>query len=106
MATKSKKAGPTITVDPKHCKIHPLGKIHAQRKSKGGYVIFHALAPCTLLFTNPSVFGHQFIKLEKGPHKRSTKVERGRTLVMIAGCEYRIPRSLGAASQPSEIIVP
>jgi hypothetical protein len=59
-----------------------------------------------LLFTNPSVFGHQFIKLEKGPHKRSTKVERGRTLVMIAGCEYKIPRSLGAASQPSEIIVP
>ena len=106
MPTKTKKAGPTVTLDPKHCKIHPLGKVHARRKSKGGYVIFHALAPCTLLFTNPNVFGHQFLKLGKGPHKRSTKVESGRTFIMIAGCEYKIPRSLGAASQPTEIIVP
>ena len=53
-----KKIGPTVTVDPKHCKIHPLGKIHAPKKSRGGYVVFNALAPCTLLFTNPEVFGH------------------------------------------------
>lgn len=101
-----RKAGPTVTVDPKHCKIHPLGKIHAPRKSQGGYVVFNALAPCTILFTNPEVFGHQFTKLVAGQNKRSTRIERGHTLVMIAGCEYKIPRSLGAASQPTDIIVP
>lgn len=106
MADKPKKAGPTVTVDRKHFKIHPLGKIHVPRKSKGGYINFNAIGACTILFTNPSVFGHQFLKLAPGPNKRFTKVERGRTLVMIAGGLYKIPRSLGAASQPTDIIVP
>jgi hypothetical protein len=106
MTAKLKKAGPIVTVEPETGKFHPLGKVHAACKSKGGYVTFNALAPCTILFTNPTVFGHQFTKLARGHNKRSTRIEHGHTLVMVAGCEYKIPRSLGAASQPTDIIVP
>ncbi len=100
------KGSPTLTVDPKHCKIHPLGKVHAPKKSHRGFVDFNSTAPCTILFTNPGVFGKPFVRLARGPNKRFIKVERGHTFVMIAGCEYKIPRSLGAASNPTDIIVP
>ena len=106
MKAKRRKGPPTVTVDPKTGKFHPLGKIHAGRKSRGGFVTFHALAPCTVLFTNPSLFGRQFTKLAAGDNKRSTRIEHGHTLVMVAGRDYRIPRSLGAAGQPTDIIVP
>jgi hypothetical protein len=108
MKAKSRKAksSPTLTIDPKHCRIHPSGRVHAPRKSARGFVDFHATAPCTILFTNPAVFGRPFVRLSRGPNKRFTRVDRGHTLVMIAGCEYKIPRSLGAASNPTDIIVP
>jgi hypothetical protein len=105
MEMKSK-SSPTVTIDKKHCKITPVGKIHAPGKKHRGYVVFHAISPCSILFTNPEVFGLQYLTLPSGHHKRFTKVDRGHTLVMIAGCEYRIPRSLGAASNPSDIVVP
>ncbi len=100
------KGSPTVTVDPRHCKVHPPGRIHAPKQSQRGFVKFNATAPCTILFTDPRVFGKPFVKLARGSNKRFTKVERGHTFVMIAGCEYRIPRSLGAASDPTDIIVP
>lgn len=100
------KRTPTLTVHKKSCKITPVGKVHVSGKKAGGYVIFNAVSPCQILFTNPEVFGTQFLNLKKGPNKHHTMIERGHTLVMIAGCEYRIPRSLGAASNPNDIIVP
>ncbi len=106
MKTKTKAGGPTITLDKKHCKIHPAGRVHALGKKKKGYVVFNAVTPCRVLFTNPAVFGHQFVALSAGHHKYSTRIEHGHTFVMIAGCEYRIPRSLGAASDPTDVIVP
>lgn len=106
MKTKAKAGGPTITIDRKNCKIHPAGKVHARGKKHKGYVVFHAPSACSVLFTNPAVFGHEFLKLGAGHHKYSTRIDKGHTLVMIAGCEYKIPRSLGAASNPTDIIVP
>ncbi len=97
---------PTITIDKKNCKITPVGKIHAPAMKHRGHVVFNALAPCTILFTNPEVFGRQFLKLRAGHTKKFVKIDHGHTLVMIAGCEYRIPKSLGAASNPSDIVVP
>ncbi len=106
MKTNSRPGGPTITLDKKHCKIRPAGKVHASGKRKRGFVVFNALSPCSILFTNPAVFGHEYLTLRAGHHKYSTRIERGHTFVMIAGCEYKIPRSLGAASNPTDIIVP
>ena len=102
---KAKKTA-TLTLDPTSGKVHPVGKVHVAKKSQGGYVRFDAPVACTVLFTDPRVFGKPFIKLHKGTTKRFVKVERGRTFVMIAGCEYKIPKSLGAASNPTDIIVP
>ena len=107
MKTKAKKhTSPTITVDPRQCRFHPAGKVHAPKKSEHGLVNFHAVAACTVVFKNSKVFGHGSAHLSKGPNKRSIRVERGRTTVFIKGCEARIPRSLGAAGDPTEIIVP
>ncbi|MGH9522879.1 MAG: hypothetical protein ACRD3E_10140 [Terriglobales bacterium] len=64
------------------------------------------MSPCTVEFKNESVFGHGSARLSKGANKRTIKVERGRTVVFIKGCEDRLPRSLGAAGHPTEIIVP
>ena len=100
------KHGPTLTVDKKHCKITPAGKVHAPGNKARGHVIFNATSSCQLLFTNPDVLGHAYINLSKGTHQYSIKIDKGHTLVMIAGCEYKIPRSLGAASNPTDIIVP
>src|SRR6476660_8122531 len=103
---KKEKRALTLTVDKKNCKIVPPGKVHAAAKKHGGYVVFNAVSACQILFTNPSVFGRQFLNLKKGANKHFIKVDRGHTLVMISGCEYKIPRSLGAASNPNDIIVP
>ena len=100
------KTSPTVTVNPKTCRIHPSGHVHAPKKSEHGLVNFHATAPCTINFKNGSVFGHGSARLEKGPNKRAIRTEHGRTIVTIKGCEDRMPRSLGAASSPTEIIVP
>ena len=100
------KTSPTLTVDPKKCKIHPPGKVYAPKKSEHGLVNFHATAPCTVVFKRSSVFGHGSARLVKGPNKRAIRTEHGRTIVTIKGCEDRMPRSLGAASSPTEIIVP
>lgn len=105
MSAKSKKT-PTLTLDVKSGKVHPVGKVHVARQSQGGFVILDAPAACTVLFTDPRVFGKRVSKLRKGSNKRFTKVERGRTFVMVAGCDYHIPRSVGAASNPTDIIVP
>lgn len=96
----------TLVVNKKICKITPPGKVHAPAKRHGGYVVFHATSACQILFTNPEVFGKPFLNLAKGDNKHSVKIDRGHTLVMISGCEYKIPRSLGAASNPNDIIVP
>jgi hypothetical protein len=103
---KKAKASPTVVVDPKEPRIGPPGAIHAPGKGKRGFVNFNASRRCTLLFTNPKVFGHPFTHLSRGDNRRFVKIERGHTFVMIAGCEYTIPRSLGAASSPTDIIVP
>lgn len=100
------KASPTITIDPKRCRIHPSGHVHAPKKSEHGLVNFHATSACTVVFKNSRVFGRGSARLAKGANKRSIRVERGRTIVFIKGCEDRIPRSLGAAGSPTEIIVP
>lgn len=99
-----KKTSPTVTVNPRTCKIHPPGHVHAPKKSQHGLVNFHAAAPCTIIFKNAKVFGHGSAHLSKGPNKRAIKVESGRTVVHIKGCE--VPRSVGAASSPTEILVP
>lgn len=105
MKTKHKvTTSPTVTVNPKTCTIRPPGKVHARKKSEHGIVNFHATAPCTVIFKNSSVFGHGSARLAKGSNRRAIKVERGRTVVHIQGCP--VPRSLGAASDPTEIIVP
>ena len=106
MKTQPRARGPVITVDKKNCKIHPAGKVHARGKKHKGYVVFNVVSRCSLLFTNPRVFGHEFLVLIPGHHKYSTRIDEGHTLVMLAGCEYKIPRSLGAASNPTDIIVP
>lgn len=107
MKTKARKhTSPTITVDPGRCRIHPAGKVHAPKKSEHGLVNFHAVAACTVIFKNSNVFGHGSARLSKGSNKRPIRVERGRTLVLIKGCEDRIPRSVGALGDPTEIIVP
>lgn len=105
MKTKQK-TSPTVTVNPKTCKIHPPGRVHAPKKSEHGLVNFHATAPCTIAFKRSNVFGHGSAQLKKGPNKRAIRVERGRTIVLIQGCEQQMPRSLGAASSPTEIVVP
>ena len=107
MKAKTKTVGPTVTLDKKKHKIQPAGKIHARGKKHKGFVIFNALSPCSILFTNPAVFGRQFLKFTAaGQHKYSTRINKGHTLVMLAGGVYNIPKSLGAASNPTDIIVP
>lgn len=99
---------PTVVVDPKKCKFEPPGRSHASGKKHGGYVNFQAKAGCDLLFTNPDVFGCSVTSLSRGDNLRYTQIEEGHTYVMIAGCTFKIPRSLGAAaaSDPKDIIVP
>ena len=100
------KTSPTVTVNPKTCRIHPSGHVHAPKKSEHGLVNFHATAACSVVFKNSQVFGHGSAHLKKGANPRSIRVERGRTVVYIKGCADRLPRSLGAAGSPTEIIVP
>ena len=107
MKTKRKAArGPTVTVNPKKCTTHPPGEVHAEPKSRRGFVNFNATAPCTIVFKNSSVFDRAYARLKQGNNKRSTETEHGHTFVLIKGCEDKMPRSLGAASGPTDIIVP
>ena len=100
------KVSPTVEVNPEKCRIAPPGPVHVPGKGKHGFINFDAKANCTLLFTNPKVFGVTTTHLSSGNNKRSVKVNHGHTYVMIAGRTYKIPKSLGAASSPTDIIVP
>jgi hypothetical protein len=46
------------------------------------------------------------LALNQGNNKCFIQTEAGRTKITIRGCEDRNPRNLGAASGPTEIIVP
>ena len=95
-----------VKVFPRDCRFEPAGQSHAKPKAQQGFVNFDAQAPCTLLFTNPDVFGCSITSLTAGDNFRHVQINKGRTYVMIAGCEYKVPRSLGAAAGPKDIIVP
>jgi hypothetical protein len=98
--------GPTVTVNPTTCTTNPPGAVHAPQKSRNGFVIFNATAPCTIEFQNPGVFNRSSAQLAQGSNQLNIETEAGSTTVSIAGCEGRTPRSLGAAGDPTDIIVP
>ena len=97
---------PTITIDPRACTTRPAGEVHAAPKSKNGFVNFNATSPCTILFENDDVFSLSSLSLNQGNNKCFVQIEEGHTTVTIQGCEDRMPRNLGAASGPTDIIVP
>jgi len=104
--TRKHKGPPNVNVNPHRCTTHPPGKVSADPKSKRGFVNFNATAPCTITFKNSKVFGHASAHLKQGNNKRFIQVEEGHTIVLIKGCEDRMPRSVGARSNPTDITVP
>ncbi len=98
--------GPSVDVNPNHCTINPPGEVHAPSKSQNGFVNFNATAPCTVLFDPPDVFKRSSAQLSQGNNKLDIETEAGHSVVTIAGCEDKMPRSVGAAGDPTDIIVP
>lgn len=97
---------PTITVDPRGCTTRPAGEVHVDPKSKKGFVNFNATSPCTILFEDDIVFKLSSLSLSQGNNKCFVQTEEGHTHLTIQGCEDRMPRSLGARSGPTDIVVP
>ncbi len=98
--------GPTVTVNPANGTTNPPGQVHAPAKSQNGFVNFNATAPCTILFQRPGVFNCPIAQLAQGINQLQIQTEADHTVVTIAGFEDRTPRSVGAASNPTDIIVP
>lgn len=98
--------GPTVTVNPNNCTTNPPGEVHAPGKSQNGFVNFNATAPCTVLFNPPGVFNRSSAQLSQGSNKLDIETDAGHSIVTIAACEDSMPRSVGAASNPTDIIVP
>ncbi len=98
--------GPSVTINPNNCTINPPGQVHAPKKSQNGFVNFNATAPCTVLFDRPGVFNRSSAQLSQGNNQLNIETEADHTVVTIAGCEDNVPRNVGAASNPTDIIVP
>lgn len=105
-AESSQSNCPTITIDPRACTTRPAGEVHADPKSKKGFVNFNATSPCTIIFEHNDVFNMSSLSLNQGNNKCFVQTEEGHTKITIKGCEDRMPRNLGAASGPTDIIVP
>ncbi len=97
---------PTITVDPRACTTRPPGEVHADPKSKNGFVNFNATSPCTIIFEHDDVFHMKSLNLKQGNNKCFVETEAGHTTIAIKGCGDRMPKSVGARSNPTDIIVP
>lgn len=97
---------PTITVNPSAGTTHPPGQVNADPHSQNGFVNFNATSPCTILFDHSDVFSMSSLALNQGNNKCFVQTEAGHTVVTIKGGENRMLRSVGAQSNPTDIIVP
>jgi hypothetical protein len=98
--------GPVVNVNPTTCTTNPPGEVHAPGKSQNGFVVFNTTEPCTILFSGFGVFKRSSAQLSMGSNRLDVETEDDHTLVTIAGCGDKVPRSVGAAGNPTDIIVP
>ena len=101
--------GPSVNVNPDRCTMQPTGPVHAPPKNANGFVNFNATAPCTLNFSDSSVFGVSSKAIGQGNNQLNVQCETGSTNVAIAGCNSQSVGAMSAgrvASGPTDIIVP
>ena len=111
-------SGPRITVNKNSCTMSANAwPVHANPATAGGVVTFNAPIPCTINFTDATVFGMSSKALVQGDNPLPIVCEQGQTNVTIDGCKVTHKHTgsgpaattltaMSAGSGPSDIIVP